>query len=80
MNARRHSTAGQQHVTAGRGATEQGDEADEARLEGERGMTGGCRRGRAAIVWVLACLRASQPIASVRWTSVGWEERVESDR
>ncbi len=46
-------------------ATEQGDEADEARLEVERGMVGGLFRGRAVIAWVPACLRASQLIPGV---------------
>ncbi len=49
-------------------AAQQGDEADEAQVEMERGMVGGCRRGRATIVWVPACLRASQLIAGVRRT------------
>ncbi len=46
-------------------AVEQGDEADEARLEVERGMVGGLFRDRVVIVWVPACLRASQLIPSV---------------
>jgi hypothetical protein len=49
-------------------AAQQGDEADEARVEVERGVVGGCRRGRAVIAWVPACLRASQLIAGVLLT------------
>ncbi len=60
-----------------RGAGEQGDEADEARVELERGVVGGCRRGRAVIVWVPACLRASQLIAGVRQLREGGAQRTD---
>ncbi len=49
-------------------AAEQGDEADEARVEVERRMVGGCRRGRAVIVRVPVCSRASQLIPGVLLT------------
>jgi hypothetical protein len=41
-------------------SVQQGNEAHEARVEVERGMVGGCCRGRAVIAWVPACWRASQ--------------------
>jgi hypothetical protein len=52
-------------------ATEQGDEADEGRLEARRSMVVGAYRGRAAIVNEGAGARPSQLIASVgqRWKS-----------
>jgi hypothetical protein len=46
-------------------AVEQGDEADEAALERERGMVDGSHRGWAAIVGVRACSGASQLIRGV---------------
>jgi hypothetical protein len=52
-------------VTAS-GAAEQGDEADEARLEMERGLVVGGRREPSVIAWVLAYSRASQLIPGVR--------------
>jgi hypothetical protein len=47
-------------------AVEQADEADEAPLDRERGMMGGCGRGDVVIVSVPACSGASQLIRSVR--------------
>jgi hypothetical protein len=46
-------------------AAQQGDEADEARVEAERGMVVGGHREPSVIVWVPACSRASQLIPGV---------------
>jgi hypothetical protein len=52
-------------VIAAVDAVEQGDEANEAPLELERGMAVGRHRGFAVIEWVPACSGASQLIRGV---------------
>ena len=78
--SRRTSASLRSSSWAGREAAEQGDEADEARWEAERGMVVGPHPRAAATVFDPACSCASQLIASVRLTRNGAGGRMRAFR